>query len=51
MGFSGIEADHVQLQAIADLPPPQNFQEVKTFFDMVNKLGKFFQHLTDMAQW
>lgn len=31
----GIEADTDKLQAIPDLPPPQNVQEVRTFLGMV----------------
>ena len=45
ISFSGIEADPEKLQAIADLPPPQNVQEVKTFLGMVNQLSKFSEHL------
>ena len=44
---SGIEADPEKLQAIADLPPSQNVQEVRTFLGMVNQLNKFSEHLTD----
>ena len=42
---SGIEADPEKLQAIADLPPPQNVQEVRTFLGMVNQLSKFADNL------
>ena len=42
---SGIEADPEKLQAIADLPAPQNVKEVRTFLGMVNQLSKFSQQL------
>ena len=38
---SGIEADPEKLQTIADLPPPQNVQEVRTFLGMVHQLSNF----------
>lgn len=41
ISFSGIEADPEKLQAIVDLPPPQNVQEVRTFLVVVNQLSKF----------
>ena len=47
---SGIEADPEKLQAIADLPPPQNVQEVRTFLGMVNQLSKFSGHLADKTK-
>ena len=50
ISFSGIEADPEKLQAIADLPPPQNVQEVRTFLGMVNQLSKFSEHLADKAK-
>lgn len=34
---SGIKADPEKIQAIADLPPPQNVQEVRTFLGMAVK--------------
>ena len=46
----GIEADPGKLQAIPDLPPPQNLQEVRTFLGMVNQLSKFSEHLADKAK-
>ena len=50
INFSGIEADPEKLQAIADLPPPQNVQEVRTSFGMVNHLSKFSEHLADKTK-
>ena len=50
ISFSGIEADPEKLQAIADLPPPQNVQEVRTFLGMVNQLSKFSEHLADKTK-
>ena len=47
---SGTEADPEKLQAIADLPPPQNVQEVRTFLGMVNQLSKFSGHLADKTK-
>ena len=47
---SGIEADPEKLQAIADLTPPQNVQEVRTFPGMMNQLSKFSDHLTDKTK-
>ena len=46
---SGIEADPEKLQAIADLPPPQNVQ-VRTFLGMVNQLSKFSEHLANKTR-
>ena len=46
----GIEADPDKLQAIPDLPLPQNLQEVRTFLGMVNQLSKFSEHLADKAK-
>lgn len=34
---NGIEADPEKLQAIADLPPPQNEHEERIFLGMANK--------------
>ena len=50
VSFSGIEADPGKLQAIADLPPPQNVQEVRTFLGMMNQLSKFSEHLADKTK-
>ena len=48
--FDGIEADPEKLQAIADLPPPQNVKEVRTFLGMVNQLSKYSEHLADKTK-
>ena len=45
LSSQGIEADPEKLQAIADLLSPQNEQEVRTFFGMVNQLSKFSARL------
>ena len=50
ISFSGIEADPDKLQAIADLPPPQNVQEVRTFLGMVNQLSTFSEHLAEKTK-
>ena len=50
ISFSGIEADPEKLQAIADLPPPPNVQEVRTFLGMVSQLSKFSEHLADKTK-
>ena len=50
ISFSGIEAEPEMLQAIADLPPPQNVQEVKAFLGMVNQLSKFSELLADKTK-
>ena len=47
---SGIEADPEKQEAIADLPPLQNVQEVRTFHGMVNQLSKFSDHLADKTK-
>ena len=47
---SGIEADPEKLQAVADLQPPQNVQEVRRFLGMVNQLSKFSDHLADKTK-
>ena len=47
ISFSGIEAYPEKLQAIVDLPPPQNVQEVRPFLGVVNQLSKFSEHLAD----
>ena len=44
---NGIELDPEKVKAIADLPPPTNMQEVRTFLGMVNQLSKFSDHLAD----
>ena len=38
---NGIEVDPDKVKATADIPPPKNVQEVRTFLDMVNQLSKF----------
>ena len=50
INLSEIEANPEKLQAIADLPPPQNVQEVRTFLGMVNQLIKFPEHLADKTK-
>ncbi|KAL9986783.1 hypothetical protein ACROYT_G000979 [Oculina patagonica] len=50
ISFSGIEADPEKLQAIADLPPPPNAQEARTFLGIINQLSKFFEHLADKTK-
>ena len=50
ISFSEIEADPDKLQAIANLPPPQNVQEVRTFLGMVNQLSKFSEHLAETTK-
>ena len=50
ISFSGIEADPDKLQAIADLPPPQNVHEVRTFLGMVSQLSKFSEHLAEKTK-
>ena len=50
ISFSGIEVHPEKLQAIADLPPRQNVQEVRTFLGMVNQLSKFSEHLADKTK-
>jgi len=50
ISFSGIEADPEKLQAIADLPPPQNVQEVRKCLGMVNQLNKFSEHHADKTK-
>ena len=35
---------------IADLPPPKNVQEVRTFLDMVKQPSKFSDHLADKTK-
>ena len=47
---SGIEADPEKLQAIGDLPPPQNVQEVRIFLGMMKQLSKFLDHLVDKTK-
>jgi len=47
---NGIEVDPDKLKAIADLPPPKNVQEVRTFLGMVNQLSKFSDHLADKTK-
>jgi len=44
------QADPETLQAIADLLPPQNVQEVRTFLGMVSQLSKFSEHLADKTK-
>lgn len=47
---NGIEVDPDKVKAIADLPPPTNVQEVRTFLGMVNQLSKFSDHLADKTK-
>ena len=47
---NGIEADLDKVKAVADLPPPKNVQEVKTFLGMMNQLSKFSAHLADKTK-
>ena len=47
---NGIEVDPDKVKAIADLPPPTNVQEVRTFLGMVNQLSKFSDHLADKSK-
>ena len=47
---SGIEADPEKLQAVADLPPSQNVQEVRTFLGLVKQLSKFSDHFADKTE-
>ena len=48
--MNGIEVDPDKVKAIADLPPPTNVQEVRTFLGMVNQLSKFSDHLADKTK-
>ena len=45
--FLGNEAYPEKLQAIADLLPPKNVQEVRTFLQMVNQFSKFSDDFAD----
>ena len=47
ISFSRIEADPEKLQAIVDLPSPQNVQEVRPFLGVVNQLSKFSERIAD----
>ena len=47
---SGIEANPEKLQAIADLPLPQNVQGVRTFLGMVNQLTPSFPSTSPTRQ-
>ena len=50
IGPNGIEADPEKLKAVADLPEPENVQEVRTFLGMVNQLSKFSAHLAERTK-
>ena len=47
---NGIEVDPDEVKAIADLPPPTNVQEERTFLSMVNQLRTFSSHLADKTK-
>ena len=47
---NGIELAPDKVKAIADLPPPTNVQEVRTFLGMVNQLSTFSDHLADKTK-
>ncbi|XP_061570027.1 uncharacterized protein K02A2.6-like [Cololabis saira] len=47
---SGVRPDPDKAEAIRQLPPPENVQELKRFLGMVNYLGKFVPALATVGQ-
>ncbi len=46
----GIEADQDKIQAILNMPEPQNVEGVRRFMGMVNYVGKFSPHLPTLTK-
>ena len=46
----GIQPDPEKTAAIAKMPPPRNLKELRRFMGMINHLGKFSNHLTELTQ-
>ena len=44
---TGVKADPEKVQAIKELPPPQNVSELCRFLGMVNQLSKFLPHVAE----
>ena len=49
IGANGVRADPQKVQAIIDLPQPQDVSEMRRVFGMVNQLGKFIPDLTTVT--
>ena len=47
---NGIEVDPEKVAAVVNLPAPKNVHEVRVFLGMVNRLGKFAEHLADKTK-
>jgi len=45
----GIQADPEKTAAIAKMPSPKNLKELRRFLGMINHLGKFSNHLTELS--
>ena len=45
----GISADPAKTSAILNMPSPQNVSDLRRFFRMVNQLGKFSSHLSELT--
>ena len=45
----GIEADPAKTEAISQMAPPKNKQELQRFLGMINYIGKFIPNLADMT--
>ena len=46
----GIKPDPVKVSAVKEMPRPKNKTEVKRFLGMVNYLGKFCPHLSEVSE-
>lgn len=47
---TGVQPDPEKVDAIRQLPPPQNVQELKRVLGMVNYLGRFIPNLSTVSQ-
>ena len=46
----GVSPDPDKIEAIVNLPAPQNVSEVRSFLEMINQLNKFTDHLADKTK-
>ena len=50
IGQGTIEADPKKVQAILEMPEPQNVSDVRRFLGLVNQLGKFSPNLAEYSK-
>ena len=49
ISVDGVKADPKKMEAITQMPPPQNKAELLTILGMVNYLAKFLPNLSDVT--